>query len=49
MQRDIMIWVQGLFDWGYGFFDFFFTFITAFGEELVLFIVLPIFYWGINK
>lgn len=49
MQRDIMIWIQGLFDWGYGFFDFFFTFITAFGEELVLFIVLPIFYWAINK
>ncbi len=49
MQRDIMIWFQGLFDWGYGFFDFFFTFITAFGEELVLFIVLPIFYWAINK
>lgn len=49
MQRDIMIWFQGLFAWGYGFFDFFFAFITAFGEELVLFIVLPVFYWAVNK
>jgi len=49
MQKDIMIWFQGLFEGSYGFFDFFFTFITAFGEELILFIVLPIFYWAINK
>lgn len=49
MQADIMIWLQGLFEGSYGFFDAFFTFITFFGEELVLFIVLPIFYWAINK
>ena len=49
MQADIMIWFQELFAGNYGFFDFFFSFITFFGEELVLFIVLPIFYWAINK
>lgn len=49
MQVDIMIWFQGLFENFQEFFDVFFTIITAFGEELILFIVLPIFYWAINK
>lgn len=49
MQVDIMIWFQGLFENFTEFFDVFFMIVTAFGEELVLFLVLPIFYWAINK
>lgn len=49
MQIDIMIWFQSLFENFQEFFDVFFMLITACGEELVLFIVLPIFYWAINK
>lgn len=49
MQVDIMIWFQGLFENFTEFFDVFFMIVTAFGEELILFIVLPIFYWAINK
>ena len=49
MQVDIMMWFQGLFENFTGFFDVFFMIVTAFGEEIVLFIVLPIFYWAINK
>lgn len=49
MQVDIMIWFQQLFANFQEFFDVFFMIITAFGEELILFIVLPIFYWAINK
>lgn len=49
MQVDIMIWFQGLFENFTDFFDVFFMLVTAFGEELILFIILPIFYWAINK
>lgn len=49
MQVEIMIWFQKLFEGCYGFFDIFFGIITAFGEEMVMFIVLPIFYWAVNK
>ena len=49
MQADILIWFQGLFENFQDFFDIFFMLVTACGEELVLFIVLPIFYWAINK
>lgn len=49
MQVEIMKWFQGLFVNFQEFFDVFFIFFTAFGEELVLFIVLPIFYWVFNK
>ncbi len=49
MQVDIMIWFQGLFENFQEFFDIFFMIVTAFGEELILFIVLPIFYWAVNK
>ncbi len=49
MQVDIMIWFQGLFENFTEFFDVFFMLITACGEEIVLFIILPIFYWAINK
>ena len=40
MQVDIMIWFQGLFENFTEFFDVFFMIVTAFGEELILFIVL---------
>lgn len=49
MQVEIMKWFQGLFVNFQDFFDVFFMIVTAFGEELILFIVLPIFYWAINK
>ena len=49
MQVDIMIWFQGLFENFTEFFDVFFMLVTAFGEELILFIILPIFYWAVNK
>ena len=49
MQVDIMMWFQGLFENFTDFFDVFFMIVTAFGEEIVLFIALPIFYWVINK
>lgn len=49
MQVEIMIWFQGLFENFQKFFDIFFMLVTAFGEELVFFIVLPVFYWAINK
>lgn len=49
MQADLMIWFQGLFEGKESFFDIFFMLITACGEELVLFIILPIFYWAVNK
>lgn len=49
MQVDIMIWFQGLFENFTEFFDVFFMIVTAFGEEIVLFLILPIFYWAINK
>lgn len=49
MQVDIMIWFQSLFENFTGFFDVFFGIITACGEELVLFLILPILYWAIDK
>lgn len=49
MQIQIMETFQSIFENCHGFFDVFFAIITAFGEEMILFIVLPIFYWAINK
>ncbi len=49
MQVDIMVWFQGLFENFNGFFDFFWLFITSFGEEIILFIALPLLYWSVNK
>lgn len=49
MQVEIMKWFQGLFENFTGFFDFLFSFFTFFGEGTILFILLPIIYWTINK
>ena len=49
MQVDIMLWFQGLFENFTEFFDVFFAFITFFGEELLILIILPICYWAIDK
>lgn len=49
MQVDIMLWFQGLFENFTDFFDIFFAFITFFGEELLILIILPVCYWAIDK
>lgn len=49
MQVDLQIWFQELFSWGYGFFDVFWSFITFFGEEMFMIILLPILYWIVDK
>lgn len=49
MQIDLQIWFQELFSWGYGFFDVFWSFITFFGEEMFMIILLPILYWVVDK
>lgn len=49
MQVEIMKWFQGLFENFTGFFDIFFSFFTFFGEGTLLFILLPVLYWTINK
>lgn len=49
IQEKIMIWFQELFSNATGFFDIFWTIITAFGEEMVLLIALPLLYWVFHK
>ena len=49
MQEQIQIWFQGLFDGAYGFFDVFWSFITFFGQEMFMLILLPIVYWVLDK
>ena len=49
MQEQIQIWFQGLFDGAYGFFDVFWSFITFFGQEMFMIIMLPIVYWALDK
>lgn len=49
MQVEIMKWFQGLFENFTGFFDVFFSFFTFLGEGTILFILLPVIYWTINK
>lgn len=49
MQVDIMVWFQGIFENFTEFFDVFFMIVTAFGEELILLMFLPIAYWAFNK
>lgn len=49
MQEQIQIWFQGLFEGAYGFFDVFWAFITFFGQEMFMIIMLPIVYWVLDK
>ena len=49
MQVEIMKWFQGLFENFTDFFDPFFTFITFFGDGTLLYALVPIIYWCMDK
>lgn len=49
IQAEMMQWFQNLFSGAYSFFDVLFIIITAFGEEIFIFILFPVFYWAVDK